>query len=136
MTESTITPARSGVYRAPPDLAKLRAATGADAAWFDVDLTRTRDKASVLRTLAKALHFPPGFGENWDALADDLQDFSWRPARGYVLAMKAKPGTARASREDWRMLLDILEETSEYWKEHGKAFVVFVEGAEGLNPWQ
>ncbi len=42
-------------------------------------------RAAFFDEAAAALHFPPTFGENWDAFYDCLTDLAWLPAEGYVL---------------------------------------------------
>src|SRR5919201_309450 len=102
-TEVAFTPERSGIYRMPSDTRKAREATReAGAAWFDVDLKKGHSKAEVLSALAKALSFPKTFGQNWDALADSLQDLSWLPGEGYVVALTGT-GSARRTPE-WETL--------------------------------
>ena len=95
---------------------------------FEIDLTKARDKAAVLRAVAGALAFPPTFGHNWDALADHLEDLSWHPANGYVLSIRTAPSTQQALGADWAMLLDILDDAARYWRGRGKAFTVVLDG--------
>lgn len=126
----------SSVYRAPQALAPLRAqAKASGAAWFEADLACARDKAQVLEVLARACGFPCTFGANWDALADSMQDMSWRPAGGYVLHLSHAAAVPQALGRDWPTLLQILSEAAACWKHRGKAFVVLVDGAADLPVW-
>jgi hypothetical protein len=50
---------------------------------------RCRTKARLLDELARALAFPPHFGQSWDALEDCLTDLEWLPAAGYRLVVVA-----------------------------------------------
>jgi hypothetical protein len=135
-TASVLTTEQSGVYRTPGALSAVQAsATAAGAVWFDIDAGRARFKEQVLGAFATACGFPRSFGHNWDALADALQDLSWRPARGYVLHLKHTPAAARALKGDWFMLLEVLDETAMYWKDKAKAFIVFVDDAPDLPQW-
>ena len=102
---------------------------------MDVDAARARTKTELLELLAAACAFPPTFGRNWDALADALQDMSWRPAGGYVLHLQHAGTAARALGSDWPILLEVLSASAMYWREHGKAFVALVDGAAGLAQW-
>lgn len=135
MTGTALTAARSGVYRTPADTDGLRErAVAARLAWFEADLADARSKAQVLTTLAAACEFPLGFGHNWDALADSLRDFSWRPAGGYVLRLRNGALAQRALGAEWNTLLVVLREAARDWKAHGKPFVAFVDGAK-LPAW-
>ena len=134
MTEpQLLTTDQSGLYRAPARKAYLRERAGASgAAWFEADLGSVRDKAGLLRVLAHAGAFPETFSANWDALADSLQDLSWRPARGYVLHLRHGEGAAQSLGPDWATLLEILGRTADYWRAHGKPFIVLIDGAAQL----
>jgi hypothetical protein len=134
--DSTLSADRSGVYRASDELSQLRArASHAGVLWLEVDAATVDDKASLMSALARGLAFPATFGANWDALADSLQDLSWRPASGYVLHLKNGQGLRAALGPDWVRLLDVLRTTAEYWAQRRKPFVVIVDGAEGLPSW-
>lgn len=136
MSTPLLTVERSGVYRAPPNAAALRdTLAGSGAAWFDVDLAHVRVKEDLLSVFARACGFPSAFGENWDALADALQDLSWRPADGYVFHVRHAAAAARTLGSEWAMLLEILKESATYWRRHAKAFVVLVDEAAELPPW-
>jgi hypothetical protein len=81
-----LTLAQTGVHRAPSSLAALReAAAAARWSWVDVELGAVKGKAALLKAFAAAFAFPATFGGNWDALADCLQDLSWRRDRGYLV---------------------------------------------------
>ncbi len=135
MTEAgyMLSPARSGVYRAPEAVPRLRQeAAKRKFTWINLDLRRVTGKQQFLARCAAALGFPETFGSNWDALADCLQDLSWRRAAGYVLHMRGGSGFARAAPEDYATALEILRDAATFWRERGKAFVVLVEGASDL----
>jgi len=124
---------RSGVYRAPPSVDRLRrAAAAAKLAWLRLDLESVNAKPRFLAACAQALDFPDTFGANWDALADCLQDLSWRHAAGYVLHLRDARGFARAVPEDYATALEILRDAATFWKERGKVFIVLVDGASDL----
>lgn len=129
-------PALSGVYRAPGHVAAIRdslAATG--ARWFAVDLHAVRTKRDLLETLTSSLGTPAGFGYNWDALADVLQDLSWHPATGYVLHLSAGATAARTLGADWSTFLEILTASAMYWKTRDKPFIALIDDAGALPPW-
>jgi hypothetical protein len=119
---------QSGLYRTPASIDSLRERAGASgAAWLEADLAFARDKSQLLRTVARAGAFPGTFGANWDALADGLQDLSWRPAGGYVLHLQHGKDAAQSLGPHWPTLLEILRQTAQYWKARGKPFIVLVD---------
>lgn len=125
--------ARSGVYQAPPALGSLReAALRAGLACFSVDLAQVDDKARFLDACAAGLGLPATFGRNWDALADCLQDFSWRTAAGYLLHLRHAFAFAKAAPQDYATAIDILHESAEFWKQRGMPFIALVDGAADL----
>lgn len=130
-------PERSGVYRAPDDIRWLRQrADEAGFAWFAVDLAPVGEKMGFLLACAERLSFPETFGRNWDALADCLQDFSWRPAPGYVIHFQNAAVFTVASRDDWETAVEILNDAATFWKERGKTFIALVHGAQDLPAFE
>jgi hypothetical protein len=130
-----LTPARSGVYRTPVHIDAVRQASAGSAYWADLDLSHAGSKSGLLDLFARELGFPPGFGGNWDALADALQDLSWRPASGYALRLVDAARAGQALGADWGTLIEVLRQTASYWKARGKAFVVFADDAPELPLW-
>ena len=55
---------------------------------------------------------PPGFGANWDALADELCDLSWHEASGFVLLLRNASDTLGLSANDREIALDIFADTA------------------------
>lgn len=128
--------ARSGVYATPSALGPLQqAADRAGLAWLAVDLAPASEKVRFLAECARDLRFPETFGANWDALADCLQDLSWRPAPGYVVRLVNAQVFAVASPRDFETAVEILRDAAMYWKERGKPFIVLVDGARALPPF-
>lgn len=75
--------------------------------------------------LTPALRLPGDFGRNWDALADSLRDLSWLKAPGVTLLLDHADLMREANEDDFETLLDILEDTVDFWQEEGKPFFVF-----------
>lgn len=126
---------RSGVYQPPPDVGTLRdSVIAGNGVWLELDLAHVRTKDDLLRAFARALRLPT-FGHNWDALADVLQDVSWRAANSYVLHVPNAACAERALGEEWETLLEILSGSAMYWKNLGKPFIVFVDSAQALPQW-
>lgn len=126
---------RSGVYRTPEDFPGVqRDLESAGLAPAEVALDRTQGKEAMLEALASAVGAPMAtFGANWDALADVLQDLSWRPAVGHVLHLHAPMENGRG--DDWAILIEILRDSAGFWRTRGRPFIVFVDGAQALPAW-
>jgi hypothetical protein len=125
---------RSGVYRTPSDVSRVQGqSAAAGLAWSEVDLGACPGKNAGVQAIAKAIGAPAAtFGTNWDALADVLQDLSWRPAAGHVLHVR---GTWDASADDRATLLEVLRASADYWRSRGRLFVVFVDAGTELPAW-
>jgi hypothetical protein len=118
--------AAAGSYTLGCSVETLRsAAEEAGFVLFDTDLKGVKGKQNLLNALAAAASFPPGFGVNWDALADALCDLSWHDASGYVLLLRNTSDTLGLSANDREIALDIFADTAVYWRQHNKAFWIF-----------
>jgi hypothetical protein len=123
----------NGVYRAPAAVASLQATVRrAGLRWVVVDLRRARGKHALLSACARGFLFPAGFGGNWDALADCLQDLSWLAEPGTVALLRGAADFAAAAPGEYAMLLEILDATAQYWQQRERVFIVVGEGAAGL----
>ncbi len=121
-------PAQSGVYAAPAATASLHAAArAAGFAWFELDLQEVRTKPELLALCQKVFDLPSMFGHNWDALADSIADFSWRPAPGYVVLVRHGGAFARTSPEDFATALEILAAAATYWAGKRRVFVALLD---------
>jgi hypothetical protein len=112
----------NGLYAVP-------VADNAVAGWQAIDLHRVRDRSELLEAFGQALHFPAGFGANWDALADCLQDLSWIEG-GILLRLQGYQAWREAAAGDAAVLEDILAESAEFWRRHSRLFVVAAEGGQ------
>ena len=117
----------AGSYSLACGVDELRAAANdANFALFDADLKGVKGKQKLLNALADAASFPPEFGANWDALADDLCDLSWHgEIAGYVLLLRNVSDTFGLSANDREIAQDILADTVVYWRQRNKAFWIF-----------
>lgn len=126
-----LTAAQSGIYAAPAALAELAAleaaARAAGLAWFELDLTGVRDQAALMAHCRRVFALPSSFGDNWDALADSLGDFSWLPARGYVAVLRNGAVFARSSPHEFATVLAILASTAIYWADKHKVFAALMD---------
>jgi Barstar (barnase inhibitor) len=123
----------NGVYRAPAEVALLQTIVRrVGLRWVVVDLRRARGKHALLSACARGFVFPAGFGGNWDALADCLQDLSWLAEPGTVALLRGAADFAVAAPDEHALLLEILGATAEYWQPRGRVFIVLSEGGAGL----
>ena len=108
-----------------PDAIKA-AAEAAKLKYRVIDLHGVGGKTELLSALAKGLKLPEHFGNNWDALADVLEDSDWLGNHGIVVLMRHAATYKKSYRVDWETLADILSEATEYWQERHKPFWIFV----------
>jgi len=119
-------PSAAGSYIMTCSVDELRvAANEARFSVFEADLKGVKGKQNLLNVLAQSANFPPEFGANWDALADDLCDLSWHNAAGYVLLLRNASDTLGLSANDREIALDLLADTVVYWRQRKKAFWIF-----------
>jgi RNAse (barnase) inhibitor barstar len=127
---------RAGVYHLPLTGREeiVAAATACDYAVFRVNLDSVEDKAGLLEALARDLAFPDWFGRNWDALADCLADFSWRPAEGYLVLLEHCDLLHARAPDDHLMALQLFAAAADEWREQGVALWCLVDmHADGLS---
>ena len=121
-------PAGNGVYGTPRSLAELdRAAESQEIEWCDLDLTGVMTKRVFLARCAEALRFPSGFGGNWDALADCLEDLSWLAAGGVVVHWQNGGAFARSLPKDFSTALAIFTDATTYWAGQDRTMVVLLD---------
>jgi hypothetical protein len=121
-------PSHNGVYAAPHALAAWRDAAAAQGlAWCDLDLSGISTKPAFLARAAAALCFPEGFGHNWDALADCLEDLSWQPSVGVIAHWTGGGEFSRRASEDYSIALDICAAASSYWQARSRVMLVLLD---------
>lgn len=102
--------------------AMAEAAETLDYEVLRIDFAGCHDKAGALELLGEALQFPDWVGDNWDALADSLNDLSWLPANGYLLLLEHGSAWRARAAADFEVLLGILNETAVAWAGQDTAF--------------
>ena len=119
---------RAGVFSLPAGDASVVAEVAAEQGFaiFRVNLAGCSRTDQVLARLAEQLRFPDWFGQNWDALADCLTDFSWSEADGYALILEQLAGLRAADDESFDTLIEILSDASASWSGLGIPFWVFL----------
>ena len=113
---------KSGVYCVAGAGTPRDAAREAGLALLEIPLDGVADKVALLQRFATALAFPDWFGGNWDALEDCLTDLSWHEASGYVLVLHGAGALAQRCPDDWGVLIDVLGESAQYWRERKQPF--------------
>lgn len=117
-------PAQAGAFfvDAGDSEAMVEAAETLDYEVLRIDLAGCRDKARVLELIAEALQFPDWVGDNWDALADAINDLSWLPANGYLVLLEHAGAWREHAGTEFDILLDILNQAASPWAEQDTAF--------------
>ncbi|WP_081908871.1 dihydroneopterin triphosphate diphosphatase [Ferriphaselus sp. R-1] len=95
-----------------------------EIAAFEADIAVLQGKPAFIAAINDAVGAPAACGQNWDALADVLQDLSWRPAAGYVLTLVGGSGLVCLDGDDRDIAREIFTETARYWAGQGKSFEV------------
>lgn len=102
------------------------AARHAGLRYLAVDLGRSVDKTSLFAALASGLELPGHFGNNFDALADTLEDRDWLGGKGCAIHLGHAGHFRHGHPHDWETLEEILTEAASFWRERRLAFWVFV----------
>lgn len=102
------------------------AAEHARLRYLDVDLGSVTDRSTLFATLARGLRLPAHFGNNFDALADVLEDSDWLGSRGCAIHLGHVAHFRHGHASDWQTLEEILAEAASFWRERRLAFWVLV----------
>lgn len=125
---------RAGVYRTTVEPGEIIAAAATiGLAVFRIDLRRARGKAGLLDQIAQALCFPAHFGKNWDALNDCLDDLEWLGKKDLLLLVTGAAEFADNYREDFDILVHLLEGNADSWRARKQLFWVLIQTPENLD---
>src|SRR5262245_25617018 len=80
-----------------------------------IDGRRARTPRGLLSECARALEFPAGSGQNWDAFEEMLADLEWLPAQGYLLIVSHADQLLAEHPADYDTFIDILESVGAEW---------------------
>jgi RNAse (barnase) inhibitor barstar len=121
-------PENAGVFFVTAaDFDAIEIASQHNQAFFcSIDLQHCHGKTALMDLLADALKFPPGFGKNWDALADYLSDLSWLMSDAFVICFANADQYRDENDDEFKTLIEILEETSTCWSEQHSPFWAFM----------
>ena len=109
------------------DLEAIELAAQHNDAYFSaIDLQNCNSKTQLLEALSEGLNFPPSFGKNWDALADYLSDLSWLASDAFVICFANSHHYRDRHEQDFKTLIEILEEASANWSEQESPFWAFL----------
>jgi len=129
-------PGRAGVYHMPriDPQPMLQASLANGYENFMINLSEAIDKEGLLSSIAKGMAYPDMFGKNFDALADMLNDLTWRPAEGYLVLLEKCDGVQGRVEKDFILTLQIFEQASDEWREQNVPLWCFVDmQANGIN---
>lgn len=120
--------ADAGVYFLPQaDIDELREAAAVNQfPCIGIDLHDVADKGGLLAAFAGALHFPPHFGGNWDALADALGELRTGDTRGLVLLLANSGRLRRHSTDTFKMAMEVLQGASAEWAQRRRPLWCFI----------
>jgi hypothetical protein len=112
-------------YHGHPE-AIAAAAQHAKLRYLNVDLGQALDKATLFHELAKGLKLPEHFGNNFDGVADSLEDREWIGKNGCLIRLAHATHYRKTHPNDWGTLEEILSEASTFWRERQRAFWVLI----------
>jgi RNAse (barnase) inhibitor barstar len=130
--EALLEEGRGGIWflPAPPDAKSLQSAAKRHGfAYFHIDGKNISRKEQFLNHAATVMHFPKGFGHNWDALEECLTDLEWVDGDGYLIYYDHIDGLLGEHPDQFETLVEILRDSVASWKEDGEAMVVLMAGA-------
>lgn len=106
-----------------------KAVKDAGLAYFHLEGRKLEKKEQFLNQAAMALHFPDSFGDNWDAFEDCINDMSWiEDGAGFVILFDHADVFAEHQPQHFDTLLEILQESADYWKGEGKPMLALIRG--------
>lgn len=103
-----------------------QAAAAAKMRFLTIDLARVDSKRTLLAAFADGLRLPEHFGDNWDALADCVEDSDWMGKSGVVIRIAHSATYRKAHANDWETAEEIFGEATEFWRERHLPFWVLV----------
>lgn len=137
-------PQQAGLFACDQELDRwFAAARGAGLLTARIDLEHAGSKPALLDAFADGLGLPEYFGGNWDALEECLRDDSWHEPvdaarHGLMLRLDGVAFAAREIPESFETLVEIMDDTVEFWRQRGIACWILVATDEpdefGLDP--
>lgn len=95
--------------------------------FFHICGTHISDKQSFLASISHAMDFPDYFHSNWDAFEECITDMEWQTiANGFVLLYENFENFVDCAPSQWRILLDILESSVQFWNQQKVPVYIFL----------
>lgn len=83
---------------------------------------KSQTVAAFFDESAAALQFPYYFGENWNAFDEVINDLAWLSGDAYLLLLfDAELLLSSANAADFRLLVEILAEAHDQWRDAGES---------------
>jgi len=91
------------------------------------NLSQAQSKQDVLDMIAQQFTFPTHFGKNFDALYDCMTDPLHKSGLqpGFIVVLEQVPAHAKFDKEAREQLLDVFQETADYWGDRKIPFRCF-----------
>lgn len=107
----------------PADAQVLQqAAAELGLAFWPVDFSQVTDKPSCVEQLTNSLGVPGWFSQNWDAVHDGFIELVEPDQTGGLLCLQHVESFAHRDHASWLILLDLLADATEYWREQELPF--------------
>lgn len=115
-------PARTCCLDPADSRALEQAAVELGLAFWSVDFSGVTDKAGCVDRLTNSLGVPGWFSKEWDAVHDGFIELVEPDQRGGLLCLQNVESFADQDHPSWLILLDLLADASEYWREQDLPF--------------
>ncbi len=101
---------------------------------FKLQGSSITDRNTLFHHLAKQMHFPDYFGNNWDALEECMSDLTdWQPAKGYVVIFEDAALFCKSAPNDFLTFVDIVVEIFDDWGHERVPLLLLLEGDVSLQ---
>ncbi|UBF24964.1 barstar family protein [Kovacikia minuta CCNUW1] len=84
---------------------------------FSLEGERIANKSDFLQACAQVMHFPPYFGNNWDAFEECMTDPGIISINQLILLYNHPENFAQNEPNQWKTAVYILRTAIEYWSE-------------------
>lgn len=94
--------------------------------WTIIDETPIADYDTLVNSLDRSCHFPAWSQLNWNAIQENLCDFEWADATGYMLIFRDPLPLQQQDPETWEEFVSVLKSANRSWRGYGKPFKLLV----------
>src|ERR1700704_6804460 len=121
--------AKAGVFQLCADARELaRSAAAAGLMVIYVDIHHAHDKEDFLAEASRAMRFPEGLGDGWDAFAGGLKDLSWIQAKGWIVILEKSKHFCGGHSREFKEAMQPMVAAAEHWRSQGKPFWTLIGG--------